>query len=78
MIFNDEQNAHKDDPYNSSLYKSLNGTWKFQIVKNPDHRPLDFYKTDLNTEDWKEIEVPSNWEMLGYDIPIYTAETYPS
>jgi len=77
VIFNDEQNALKDDPYNSSLYKSLNGTWKFQIVKNPEHRPLDFYKTDLNTEDWKEIEVPSNWEILGYDIPIYTAETYP-
>ena len=28
----------------SPYYMSLNGKWKFHWVKNPDHRPKDFYK----------------------------------
>ncbi|MES2240303.1 MAG: glycoside hydrolase family 2 TIM barrel-domain containing protein [Bacteroidota bacterium] len=65
------------NPKESELYQSLNGNWKFNIVKNPTQRPLDFYATDLNDANWKEIKVPSNWEMQGYDIPIYTNIVYP-
>jgi beta-galactosidase len=39
--------------------------------------PTDFYKTSFNTVNWKEIRVPSNWELKGYGIPIYTNITYP-
>lgn len=61
----------------SSRYLSLNGTWKFHWVKQPSERPVDFYKTDYNVSTWKDIPVPSCWEMHGYGTPIYTNVTYP-
>jgi beta-galactosidase len=61
----------------SPFYQCLNGTWKFNWVKSPDMRPVDFYKTDFNVSYWDSIEVPSNWQMKGYGKPIYTNITYP-
>jgi beta-galactosidase len=65
------------EPENSSYYRSLNGNWKFNWVKKPSERPIDFYKEDFNISPWNEIDVPSNWQMRGYDIPIYTNVVYP-
>lgn len=56
---------------------SLNGTWKFNLVAEPSLRPLNFMQPDFNTAGWDEIPVPSNWEMLGYDHPIYCNVEYP-
>jgi beta-galactosidase len=61
----------------SALAQSLNGAWKFNWVKSPELRPVDFYKPDFDVSAWKEIPVPSNWEMEGYGTPIYTNITYP-
>lgn len=61
----------------SPLMLSLNGNWKFNWVKQPSERPKDFYKPGYNVSAWKEIPVPSNWEMHGYGTPIYTNFTYP-
>jgi len=61
----------------SDRFLSLNGSWKFNWVKQPSERPVDFYKTDYDVSSWKEIPVPSNWEMLGYGTPIYTNVNYP-
>ncbi len=61
----------------SSLYLPLNGNWKFNWVKQPSERPVDFYKTNYDVSSWKEIPVPANWEMHGYGTPIYTNITYP-
>ena len=61
----------------SSRYLLLNGNWKFNWVKQPSERPVNFYKTNYDVSNWKEIPVPSNWEMLGYGTPIYTNITYP-
>ena len=58
-------------------YISLNGKWKFNWSANPESRPVDFYRLDFDTSNWNEIEVPSNWEFQGYDIPIYTNVVYP-
>jgi len=63
----------KDSPYS----KSLNGIWKFNWVKIPSDRPKDFYKVDFDSSNWKEIDIPSNWQMRGYGIPIYTNVKYP-
>ncbi len=77
VFYDDETAAIKNTLENSKFYKSLNGKWKFSIVKNPKDRPLDFYETNLDDSNWKSIEVPSNWELQGYDIPIYTNIIYP-
>jgi beta-galactosidase len=62
---------------NSSLVQSLNGQWKFHYVDKPADRPVDFYTTAFNDAAWKNISVPSNWELQGFGIPIYTNITYP-
>jgi beta-galactosidase len=53
----------------------LNGGWDFFFALKPDDAPKDFYKSRVSG--WKKIEVPSNWEMKGYDIPIYKSAVYP-
>ena len=59
------------DTKQSMNYMSLDGTWKFNWVANADQRPTDFYKTDLDDSKWKNIQMPGNWEMLGYGQPEY-------
>ena len=61
----------------NSRYLSLNGTWKFNLVSDPEKRPDAFFESDFNTDNWDEIPVPSNWEMHGYDRPIYANVEYP-
>lgn len=58
-------------------FLSLNGTWRFNFVPEPSQRPMDFYKEGFDTSSWDTIPVPSNWEMMGYDRPIYANVEYP-
>ncbi|MCM4155785.1 glycoside hydrolase family 2 TIM barrel-domain containing protein [Gramella sp. AN32] len=77
ILFENLANAKSYDKEKSSYYNSLNGTWKFDIVKNPSNRPENFYEPGLDDKDWADIKVPSNWELEGFDIPIYTNVKYP-
>jgi beta-galactosidase len=77
LPYADEDSAIRDQYENSPWYFSLNGKWKFSWSPTPDQRPKDFYKTDFSTTHWNELQVPSNWELNGYGIPIYTNITYP-
>ncbi|MFX1273822.1 MAG: glycoside hydrolase family 2 TIM barrel-domain containing protein [Promethearchaeota archaeon] len=61
----------------SIYYQSLNGQWKFHWVKKPAQRPENFYELDYDMSNWDEIDVPSNWQMRRYGIPIYTNMKYP-
>ena len=56
----------------STLMKTLNGTWKFNLAKTPSQRPKDFYLETFNTNSWSDIKVPGNWELQGYGYPFYT------
>jgi len=56
---------------------SLNGNWKFHWVRSPQDRPQNFYQIDLDDSQWDKIAVPANWEVEGYDHPIYLDERYP-
>ena len=58
-------------------YMTLNGTWKFNLVSEPSLRPLTFFEEGFDVSSWDNIPVPSNWEMLGYDKPIYNNVDYP-
>jgi beta-galactosidase len=69
--------AIKNDFSASPWFKSLNGNWKFHYTDQPESRPTDFYKTDFNDAQWKNIPVPGNWELNGFGIPIYTNIIYP-
>jgi len=66
-------NSRKFSPF----YTPLNGKWKFNWVKKPSDRPINFYEKNYNDKSWDEIDVPSNWQMEGYGIPIYTNVKYP-
>lgn len=61
----------------STARKSLNGQWKFNFVTEPSQRPLDFMQPGFDASQWDEIAVPSNWEMKGYDKPLYCNVEYP-
>ncbi len=77
ILYNNEQGVLKDEPTSSAYYMSLNGDWKFTYVDKVANRITDFYKTNLDDSQWKNIKVPSNWELKGYGIPIYTNIIYP-
>lgn len=54
---------------------SLNGQWQFAWFASPEAVPESWLTSDLPQSD--TINVPSNWQMDGYDAPIYTNVTYP-
>ncbi|MBU3917359.1 DUF4981 domain-containing protein [bacterium] len=70
-----EQDAVERKESNWKL--SLNGEWRFNWAAKPADRPVDFYQESYNTDSWDEITVPSNWQIKGYGVPIYTDVTYP-
>ncbi len=70
----DDQSLCKEQSEN---YMSLNGTWKFNWVRNSNERPMDFYKTGYNDLGWGEMPVPGVWEMNGYGDPLYVNACYP-
>lgn len=55
----------------------LDGRWKFHWVKRPEDRPVDFYRKDYSVGRWGEITVPGVWQLQGYDMPYYLAQSYP-
>lgn len=73
----DENSALRSPTQISPFVRSLNGLWNFNWVKTPAERPVDFYRPDYDVRRWKQIKVPSNWEMEGYGTPIYTNIVYP-
>ncbi|SIQ36146.1 glycoside hydrolase family 2 TIM barrel-domain containing protein [Maribacter ulvicola] len=61
----------------STRFLSLNGNWKFSFVKDPKQRPTTFHNINFDDSNWDTIPVPANWEVEGYDHPIYLDERYP-
>lgn len=77
ISYPDEASALAMQKSASPNYISLDGPWKFHFVKSPDQKPYWFFKDDYDISDWDNIEVPSNWQMKGYDVPIYVNINYP-
>ncbi|MDD4921261.1 MAG: glycoside hydrolase family 2 TIM barrel-domain containing protein [Bacteroidales bacterium] len=76
MPYANLQDALVANRHASSFCRSLNGQWKFNWVPRPEQRPVDFYKPDFDVSGWKEIPVPSNWEVQGYGTPFYRNSGY--
>ena len=65
------------DENNNKKVINLNGEWLFKYCENPQSIPKGFENERDTNEDFDKINVPSNWQLLGYDIPIYTNFVYP-
>ena len=75
-----KQDSYYQTPWTtpaSDLYQSLNGLWAFNFVDEPSQRPDSFFEESFDASKWESIPVPSNWEMQGYDQPLYCNVEYP-
>lgn len=71
--FADSETALSLDREQSDRFASLNGDWSFAWFPKPGDVP----EMPNGVTKWESISVPSNWEMKGYGIPIYTNSVYP-
>jgi len=76
MVYGNQAEALKAIRHASTYCQNLNGMWKFNWVAWPQQRPVDFYKPSFDVSSWKEISVPSNWQVLGYGTPYYRNNGY--
>ena len=61
----------------SDRMQLLNGTWKFRYFNSIYDVQEPFFEKDYDTENFDEIQVPSVWQMAGYDTHQYTNIRYP-
>ncbi|HEX9187521.1 MAG TPA: glycoside hydrolase family 2 TIM barrel-domain containing protein, partial [Vicinamibacteria bacterium] len=76
------EGTREASPFFLSLNSASRGgapgrAWRFHYVEKPADRPRGFHRTDFDDRGWPEIEVPSNWQLEGYDKPIYLNTRYP-
>ncbi|HVU23298.1 MAG TPA: glycoside hydrolase family 2 TIM barrel-domain containing protein [Opitutus sp.] len=77
MVFGDEASARTLESGKSAFVLSLDGEWKYHWSPTPAARVDGFWKTDFDDAAWPTIRVPSNPEVEGYGVPIYTNIEYP-
>ena len=61
----------------SDRIQLLKGTWKFQYFNSIYDIQDSFFEKNYDTENFDEIQVPSVWQMAGYDTHQYTNIRYP-
>lgn len=79
FAFSNVDEARKVLPQHSPYWMSLDGTWKFNWVGNPEERPADFYQPAYDVSAWDDVTVPMQWNVAGiqkdgslkYGVPIY-------
>ena len=76
-VFPDAVSAQSQDGSTSPFFQSLNGPWKYHWAPTPAARVPEFWRVDFNDSTWATIPVPSNPEVEGFGIPIYTNIAYP-
>ena len=62
---------------NQPKTKLLSGNWKFKFCNNYSEIPEDFVKEDFDLSSFDTVKVPSEWQILGYDVPLYANIKYP-
>jgi beta-galactosidase len=77
MPYPDEATALVGTREASPFFRSLDGRWRFHWVRTPAERPAGFHEPGYDVSGWDEIPVPSDWELQGYGIPIYSNSAYP-
>ena len=72
MPFPTREEAAAKPRLESPWCQRLNGNWKFHHTGNPATKPAGFEAPAFDDSAWKEIPVPSNWQLHGYGAPLYT------
>ena len=75
--FPDRESALTKLRTESPWRQSLNGPWKFYYTGSLEGVPAGFEKPEFDVSAWKDIPVPSNWQLQGYGAPLYTNIVYP-
>ena len=76
--FENKECAEQEDRQKSRNFVFLNGKWKSQFFHNPEDADNNIDTADIkqNTNNWKDIQVPANWEMEGFSYPVYHNMSY--
>ncbi len=75
--FDNEAEALAAGKNNGKYRLSLNGKWKFDFHTSPAAVNPECDAADFDDSSWPEIDVPSCWDMHGYDRPHYTNISMP-
>lgn len=76
FAFENMKMAKGFDKEKSDNYFSLNSSWKFHWVKDPNQRPQNFYELNYDDSRWDNFRIPASWEVNGYGLPIYVNQPY--
>lgn len=69
--------ALKANRFMSARCVPLNGEWRFRLYNSYKEIEFGFAEPQFNSDEWDTIEVPSNWQLKGYDKPQYCNIQYP-
>jgi beta-galactosidase len=75
--FPNEKQALADGWLRSDNLMSLDGTWKFHYSPRFADRAMGFEKNDFDASSWADIKVPADWQMEGFDVPVFSNIVYP-
>ena len=76
MPFPNKRAALQSSFFESDYCRLLTGHWSFDWAQHRSDLPKDFSSPNCNTQNWDVIEVPSNWQLKQYGIPIYVNDRY--
>ena len=77
FAYEDMESARTGEKSRSARFKSIEGIWKFNFVKNAYDKPEGFYAIGYDDGKWVDFPVPGLFEMNGYGDRIYTNVSYP-
>ena len=71
FAFENQDKAQAFEKKKSTNYLSMEGTWKFNFVKDYNKRPANFFATNFDDSQWKDFPVPGLFELNGYGDATY-------
>jgi len=69
--YKNEKDALNGMKGNAENFLTMNGTWKFNWVKDAWLRPQQFYTPDFDDKGWTAMPIPGLWEVNGFGDPVY-------
>ena len=67
--FENMEKAKQYDREKSANFLSLNGSWKFNWVQDPNQRPQNFQELSYDDTKWTDFRIPASWEVSAFRYP---------